>query len=254
VAGMSKRSEHVYERIGRSYADGRRTDTRWMDALEDALGDARSVVNVGAGTGSYESPHRQVVAVEPSATMIAQRPVGAAPVVQAVAEALPIADASFDAATAVLTIHHWRDPEAGLAELRRVAARQVVLTFDPHALDRLWLVRDYLPRITTVDAQRLPTTDRVAAALGEVEVRQLPVPRDMTDGMLAAFWARPETYLDPQVRAGMSIFALMDPAVVDAAMARLRTDLDEGTWVRRNAELADLDAFDAGYRLLVAGR
>jgi SAM-dependent methyltransferase len=251
---MGRRAGRVYDRIGRGYAVGRRTDARWMGALEDALGDARTVVNVGAGSGSYESPHRQVVAVEPSATMIAQRPAGAAPVVQAVAEDLPLADASFDAATAVLTIHHWQDLEAGLAELRRVAARQVVLSFDPHALDRLWLVRDYLPRIATVDAQRLPTTDRVIAALGEVEVRPLPVPRDMVDGMLAAFWARPEAYLDPQVRAGMSIFALMDPAVVDAAMARLRTDLDEGTWAHRNTELADLDALDAGYRLLVAGR
>jgi SAM-dependent methyltransferase len=254
VFAMSGRRERVYDRIGRGYAIGRRTDARWMAALEDALGDARTVVNVGAGTGSYESPRRQVVAVEPSATMIAQRPSGAAPVVQAVAEDLPIADASLDAATAVLTIHHWHDLEAGLAELRRVAGRQVVLTFDPHALDRLWLVRDYLPEIATVDAQRLPTTDRVVAALGEVEVRPLPVPRDMRDGMLAAFWARPEAYLDPRVRAGMSIFALMDPAVVDAAMGRLRADLDDGTWACRNAELADLEALDAGYQLLVAGR
>jgi SAM-dependent methyltransferase len=241
----------VYDRIGRGYAVGRRTDPRWMDVLEDALGVARTVVNVGAGTGSYESPQRRVVAVEPSTTMIAQRPPDAAPVVQGVAEALPFADGAFDAATAVLTVHHWRDLEAGLAELRRVADRQVVLTFDPHALDRLWLVRDYLPQIATVDAQRLPSTDRVVAALGDVEVRPLPVPRDMVDGMLAAFWARPETYLDPQVRGSMSIFALMDPAVVAAAMARLRADLDDGTWSRRNAELLSRDTLEAGYQLLV---
>jgi SAM-dependent methyltransferase len=251
---MRGRSAHVYDRIGRGYSVGRCTDPRWMGALEDALGDARTVVNVGAGTGSYESLHRQVVAVEPSVTMISQRPPGAAPVVQGVAEDLPFADATFDAATGVLTIHHWHDLEAGLAELRRVAGRQVLLTFDPHALDRLWLVRDYLPQIATVDAQRLPGTDRVVAALGEVEVRSLPVPRDMVDGMLAAFWARPEAYLDPQVRAGMSIFALMDPVVVDAALARLRADLADGTWARRNAELFDLDTLDAGYQLLVAGR
>jgi SAM-dependent methyltransferase len=244
----------VYDRIGRGYAVGRRTDPRWMDVLEDALGVARTVVNVGAGTGSYESPQRRVVAVEPSTTMIAQRPPDAAPVVQGVAEALPFADRVFDAAMAVLTIHHWRDLEAGLAELRRVADRQVVLTFDPHALDRLWLVRDYLPQIATVDAQRLPSTDRVVAALGDVEVRPLPVPRDMVDGMLAAFWARPEAYLDPQVRASMSIFALMDPEVVDAAMARLRADLDDGTWSRRNAELLDFDTLEAGYQLLVTRR
>jgi SAM-dependent methyltransferase len=248
---MRRGSASVYDRIGRGYAVGRRTDPRWMDALEDALGDARTVVNVGAGSGSYESPQRRVVAVEPSTTMIAQRPPDAAPVVQGVAEALPFADGAFDAATAVLTVHHWRDLEAGLAELRRVADRQVVLTFDPHALDRLWLVRDYLPQIATVDAQRLPSTDRVVAALGDVEVRPLPVPRDMVDGMLAAFWARPETYLDPQVRGSMSIFALMDPAVVAAAMARLRADLDDGTWSRRNAELLSRDTLEAGYQLLV---
>jgi ubiquinone/menaquinone biosynthesis C-methylase UbiE len=254
VAGMSSASASVYDRIGRGYAVGRRTDARWMDALEDALGDARTVANVGAGTGSYESPHRQVVAVEPSTTMIAQRPPDAAPVVRGVAEALPFADATFDSATAVLTIHHWHDPETGLAEMRRVAGRQVALTFDPSALDRLWLVRDYLPQIATVDAQRLPSTDRVLASLSDVEVRPLPVPRDMADGMLAAFWARPEAYLDPQLRAGMSVFALMDPVIVDSAMARLRADLDDGTWARRNAELFDLEELDAGYQLLVAGR
>jgi SAM-dependent methyltransferase len=225
-----------------------------MDALEDALGGAHTVVNVGAGTGSYESQHRQVIAVEPSTTMIAQRPPDAAPIVQGVAELLPFADAAFDAATAVLTIHHWRDFEAGLAEMRRVADRQFVLTFDPQALNWLWLVRDYLPQIATVDAQRLPGIDCVVAALGDVEVRPLPVPRDMVDGMLAAYWARPEAYLDPQVRAGMSILALMDPTIVEAAMARLRSDLNDGTWSRRNVDLFDLDTFDAGYRLLVASR
>jgi SAM-dependent methyltransferase len=250
---MSRTAADVYDRIGRGYVLGRRTDPRWMDALEEALAGARTVVNVGAGTGSYESPHRQVVAVEPSTTMIAQRSPDAAPVVRGVAEALPFADAAFDAATAVLTVHHWQDLEAGLTELRRVAGRQVVLTFDPDALDRLWLVRDYLPQIATVDAQRLPRTERVVAALGDVEVRPLPVPRDMGDGLLAAFWARPAIYLDPQVRAGMSIFALMDPAIVEPAMARLRADLDDGSWARRNADLADLETFDAGYQLLVAG-
>lgn len=248
---MSRRRSRTYDRIGSGYAVGRRTDPRWMAVLEEVLGDARTVVNVGAGTGSYESPHRQVIAVEPSATMIEQRPPGAAPVVQGVAEGLPFPDAVFDAATAVLTIHHWSDVEAGLAELRRVAGRQIVLTFDPDALDRLWLVRDYLPQIATIDAQRLPPIERVAAALGEVEVRRLPVPRDMLDGMLAAFWARPEAYLDPQVRSGMSILTLMDPVLVDTAMARLRADLDDGTWARRNADLADLDTLDAGYLLLV---
>ena len=254
VIGMSRPAASVYDRIGRGYAVGRRTDARWMDALEDALGDARTVVNVGAGTGSYESPHRQVVAVEPSTSMIAQRPLDAAPVVRGVAESLPFAHAAFDAATAVLTVHHWRDLEAGLAEMRRGAGRQGLLTFDPSALDRFWLLRDYLPEIAAVEATRHPSTDRVAAALGDVEVRPLPVPRDMTDGVLAAFWARPAAYLHPQVRARMSIFALTDPTLVEAAMARLRADLDDGTWARRNANLFDHDTLDAGYQLIVAGR
>jgi SAM-dependent methyltransferase len=249
---MSTEPTHVYDRIGRGYAVGRRTDPRWMAAIEDALGGARTVVNVGAGTGSYEPPERRVVAVEPSVTMLEQRPPGAALAVRGVAEALPFVDGAFDAAMAVLTVHHWTDLEAGLAELRRVARRQVVLTFDPSALGDLWLVRDYLPEIAALDAERLPSTDRVVAALGDVEVRSLPVPRDMEDGMLAAFWARPEAYLDPQVRAGMSIFALMDEAIVEAAMARLRSDLEDGTWACRNAELLELGAFDNGYQLLVA--
>ena len=254
LAGMSRGSASVYDRIGRGYAVGRRTDARWRDALEDGLGGARTVLNVGAGTGSYESRHRQVVAVEPSTMMIAQRPPDAAPVVQGVAESLPFADAAFDAATAVLTIHHWRDLKIGLSEMRRVADRQVVVTFDPYALDRLWLMRDYLPQIANLEATRHPGTDRVVAALGDVELRRLPVPRDMVDGSLAAFWARPEAYLDPQVRARMSIFALIEPTLIEEGMARLRADLDDGTWSRRNGDLLDLDTFDAGYQLLVASR
>lgn len=251
---MRRSSASVYDRIGRGYAVGRRTDPRWMEGLEDALGDARTVVNVGAGTGSYESAHRQVVAVEPSVTMIAQRPPDAASVVRGVAESLPFADATFDAATAVLTVHHWRELEVGLSELRRVADRQVVLTFDPLALDWLWLVRDYLPDIATVEATRLPGIDDVVAGLGDVEVRPLPVPRDMADGMLAAFWARPEAYLDPQVRAHMSIFALIEPTLIEEGLSRLRADLNDGTWARRNTDLLDLDTLDAGYQILIANR
>jgi SAM-dependent methyltransferase len=247
------RTAPVYDRIGSGYASQRTTDPRWMAAIEEELGDAVRVVNVGAGTGSYESPRRAVVAVEPSRTMIGQRPAGAAPVVQAIAEQLPFPDASFDVATAVLTIHHWTDLEAGLRELRRVAERQVILTFDPLALNDFWLHRDYLPRIPDVDAGRLPGAARIAQTLGELRTRPLAVPRDMRDGMLTAFWARPEAYLDPAVRANMSVFDLMDPGEVDQAMARLRADLADGTWQDRNADLVDLDSYDAGYQLLVAG-
>ncbi|HSK23098.1 MAG TPA: class I SAM-dependent methyltransferase [Egicoccus sp.] len=224
-----------------------------MAALDEELGDAVRVVNVGAGAGSYEPADRNVVAVEPSWTMIGQRPAGAAPVIQAVAEQLPFGDGTFDAATAVLTIHHWTDLEAGLGELRRVSRRQIILTFDPAALNHFWLHRDYLPRIADVDANRLPDAARIARTLGELRTRPLPVPRDMRDGMLTAFWARPAAYLDPAVRANMSVFDLMDPAVVDRAMAHLRRDLTDGTWERRNRELADVDTYDAGYHLMVAG-
>jgi SAM-dependent methyltransferase len=241
----------VYDTIGRGYAAHRRPDPRWAAPIHAALDGARSVVDVGAGTGSYEPPGRRVVAVEPSATMIVQRPHGAAPPVRAVAEALPFAAGTFDAALAVLTVHHWRDAAAGLAELRRVAARQVVVTWDPEVSGRTWLARDYLPEIAHYDAG-LATLASVLDHLGPAAVQPLPVPADCRDGVFGAYWRRPEAYLDPTVRAAISGLALLDQGTVAAAMARLANDLADGRWHRAHAHLLDWDELDLGYRLVVA--
>jgi SAM-dependent methyltransferase len=247
--------EPLYDRIGRGYATTRRTDPRLAAAIQDALGDARSVVNVGAGTGAYEPPGGRVVAVEPSREMIRQRPPGAAPAVRAVAEALPFADGAFDAALAVLTLHHWTDQACGLAELRRVARRRVVvLTWDPAAADRFWLTTDYLPEFVAIDLPRFPPLAELARVLGATDVRPVPIPADCIDGFLGAFWRRPEAYLDPAVRSGISSFSQVDPAAVARGVARLAADLASGAWETRHGPLRRQDALDLGYRLLVAAR
>jgi SAM-dependent methyltransferase len=238
-----------YDEIGRSYTTTRRPDPRIAARIERALGDARTVLNVGAGTGAYEPRDREVLAVEPSATMRDQRPPGAAPVVDARAEALPFADGSFDAAMAVLTIHHWSDPAAGLRELRRVARRVVVFGFDP-AWPPTWLVRDYLPGVFGLER---PSLREAAAALGAPHIETVPIPHDCTDGFLHAYWRRPHAYLDPVVRANISVLALLDDSAEAAFAAALARDLDSGAWERRNGHLRALDELDCGYRLLVTG-
>jgi hypothetical protein len=221
-------------------------------AIADALGDASHILNVGAGSGSYEPTSLAVVAIEPSAVMIGQRATGAAPVVRAVAEALPVADGTFDAVLAVLTSHHWSDRGAGLDELCRVAPLRVVLTFDPVVNAQQWIVRDYLPEIAAFDAGR-GSLEAMAEQL-EASTTMLPLTRGFEDGVLGAFWCRPDAYLDPAVRRHISGLARLDPSVVDEAMGRLADDLDSGAWDRRHRSLADLEAYDAGYRLLVSGR
>jgi len=241
----------LYDRIGRGYAEMRRPDPRIAAQLESALAGATSVVNVGAGTGSYEPKGRRVVAVEPSDVMIAQRPLGAAPAVQAVAEALPFPDDSFDAALAVLTVHHWADPDRGLAELRPVAHRRVVLTWDPDVQARFWLVRDYLPEWTEYEAPKA-TLSTVLAALPEARVENLLVPSDCSDGFGCAYWRRPEAYLDPEVRASTSVLSLLESSVIRRMTERLDADLRSGAWHERNRDLLDLDELDLGYRLVVS--
>lgn len=239
----------LYDRIGGGYGRYRRPDPRIAERIRQALGGARTVVNVGAGAGSYE-PVSTVVGVEPSATMVAQRPADAAPAVRASALALPFRADAFHAALAVLTVHHWPDWRAGVAELARVARdRVVLLTPDADAAD-FWLVRDYFPRIRALDRRWLPPVAALADALGGAEVRCVPVPWDCADGFLGAYWRRPEAYLDAGVRGAISAFALVDG--VDDGLARLRRDLEDGTWARRNAELADRAELDVGYRLVVA--
>jgi SAM-dependent methyltransferase len=241
-----------YDTIGADYASRRREEPAWAHAINEALDDARCVLNVGAGSGNYEPCDRVVVAVEPSETMLAQRPDGAAPAVRACAEALPFADHAFDAALAVLTVHHWRDPLGGLKELARVAERQVLVSWDLDATSAYWLCRDYLPEIAEL-AATLSTVDDVVAVLDVRDVRVLPVPRDCADGVMGAHWSDPEAYLDPTSRGAMSGLALLDPDVVEVAMARLADDLADGTWLARNEQLAELDELDAGFRLVVAG-
>jgi SAM-dependent methyltransferase len=241
----------IYDRIGRRYAQRRRPDPRIAARIARALGDARTVVNVGAGAGSYEPEDRHVVAVEPSEVMIAQRPREAAPVVRAVAEALPFSNNQFDAALAVLTVHHWTDPKRGVAELRRVARRQVIFTWDPAHLAPFWFTRDYLPEAVALDAG-FTTLRATVALLGAATVEPIRVPHDCHDGFFAAYWRRPEAYLDPDVRAGISGFGILDENVVEHALKLLADDLESGEWYRRNDHLLGLDELDLGYRLVVA--
>ncbi|WET83164.1 methyltransferase domain-containing protein [Amycolatopsis sp. QT-25] len=244
-----------YVELGRGYVRSRRPDPRIAAAVTAALGDARSVVNVGAGAGSYEPEDRDVVAVEPSWRMIAQRPAAAAPAVRACAEELPFPDGAFDAALAVLTVHHWTDVTAGLAELRRVSRRQVIVTWDQAVFARFWLVRNYLPEIAEHES-RLACLDRVVEELGSAgstpTVTPLPVPADCVDGFLGAYWRRPEAYLSERVRAGMSGVALLDQDVVATAVERLRADLADGHWHRHHVGLLGRTELDLGYRLVTA--
>jgi SAM-dependent methyltransferase len=240
---------HLYDRIGVGYAAVRREDPSIAAAIHAALGDARTIVNVGAGTGSYEPRDRDVVAVEPSPVMLSQRPVGAAPAVQASAERLPFADGAFDAAMAILSDHHWPDRVAGLRELRRVASRRaVVFQCDLDAHMDFWLVRDYLTtfRVTTMSIAEL------AGHLGAQRIEPVPIPHDCRDGFLSAYWRRPRAYLDQRVRDGISVFRLLPPEEVHDAIERLRADLESGEWARRNADILERDALDLGYRLVIA--
>ncbi len=242
-----------YDRIGTSYRSHRRADPRIAERIVAALGDATSVVDVGAGTGSYEPRDRTVVAVEPSRVMLAQRPYGSAPAVRAVAEALPFGDATFDAATAILTVHHWRDFRRGLDEMRRVARRRaLVLTWDPDRFaSAFWFARDYLPEACERE-RGLPTVDDVVAALGRCAVEAVPIPYDCIDGFFGAYWRRPEAYLDAGVRASISALARLGEDGVRPATERLARDLASGAWRGRYGDLLGLDAIDLGYRLVVS--
>jgi SAM-dependent methyltransferase len=241
----------LYDRLGVSYTATRRPDPRIAAAIEDALGDAVTVVNVGAGAGSYEPEGRKLVAVEPSHVMIAQRPPTAAPAIVASAEALPLADSSVDAAMAILTDHHWRDRAQGLREMRRVARRRaVVFQHDPQVGAAFWLARDYLPTfLRRLEGKHLA---EMMAPLGDVDLRPVPIPHDCADGFLGAFWRRPAAYLDPRVRAGISVFRLLPEPEVEAAVRALRADLESGAWARRNADILEREELDLGFRVVVA--
>jgi DNA-binding transcriptional MerR regulator len=243
----------LYEAIGSAYPATRRTEPRIAARVWEALGDARTVLNVGAGTGSYEPADRDVTAVEPSAVMRAQRHADAAPCVAASAESLPFEDQSFDAAMAFSTVHHWHDPIAGLREMRRVARRVVVFTHDASDTGwrhRFWLTRDYLPEVANLVAGRPPVDELVRAMGGRME--PVLIPWDCADGFFEAYWRRPEAYLNEQVRRAVSIWTRVGPEAEQRAVDRLRDDLSCGRWAERNRELVALDAAELGLRLLVA--
>ncbi|MGH0033004.1 MAG: class I SAM-dependent methyltransferase [Myxococcota bacterium] len=249
------RPHAVYDEIGRGYAGRRVADPRIGGLIAAALGPAAHtprVLNVGAGAGSYEPADRRVVALEPSPVMLRQRPAGSAPAVRGSAVALPFADGCFDATLASLTLHHWPDPLRGLAEMRRVSRRQVIFCFDPgHSHDEFWLLRDYVPQIVALDARIHPSFREIEEVLGPLRVVPVPIPHDCSDGFLCAFWRRPEVYLDAATRRSISTFSMVDD--VDEAMERLRRDLADGSWARRNADLLERESMDFGYRLLLAG-
>lgn len=236
-----------YDCIGLNYAELRIPDPRIGAAINEALGSAGTVLNVGAGTGSYEPLDRSVTAVEPSAEMIRKRDPSAAKAIQACADRLPFDDNTFDAAMAVLTIHHWPDKQAGLHEMRRVTrGRIILLTFDPS--HRPWLT-DYLPELASLDEAQMPAMSDYEQWLGSVQVTPLLVPHDCSDGFLYAYWRRPGAYLDARIRSGSSSFWAIR---AEPGLDRLRRDLESGEWERRYAELLTCDNYDAGYRLVVA--
>ncbi len=236
-----------YDTIGIKYAELRKPDPRVARIIESALGSAHSVLNVGAGTGSYEPPDRRVIAVEPSREMIRKRSPSAAQAIEASVDDLPFDDKSFDVSMAILTIHHWPDKEAGLREMRRVTrGRIVLLTFDPAC--RPWLT-DYLPELAALDEAQAPSMSDYERWLGPVQITPVLVPHDCSDGFLYAYWRRPVAYLDARIRSGISSFWAID---TEAGLQRLRRDLETGEWQRRYAELLILEDYDAGYRLVIA--
>ena len=248
------RRPEIYEEIGGSYTATRREDSRIGAQIWDAIGDGRSVVNVGAGTGSYEPTGCDVIAVEPSSTMLSQRSPQSSPAVRAVAERLPFDDDTFDVAMAVLTIHHWTDPIVGLRELRRVSGRQVIFYFEPLRTHSFWGL-EYFPEAAQVASEHdAPGEETLAKALDLSEIRPVLVPADCRDGFGVAFWARPEAYTDPVVQAGMSWLALLPDQDRARGTARLADDLATGEWDRRYGHLRQQDTYDGGYRIAIAGR
>lgn len=243
----------IYDEIGTGYHSHRVADVRIAKAIRAALGNSTTVCNVGAGAGSYEPLDLDVVAVEPSTKMIAQRE-NSFPVVQSSAERLPFSTKSFDTSMAVLTIHHWTNPIKGLLELKRVSSKQVIFTFDPEMLDAFWLVRDYFPDVIECDKKRSVAISTIQDSLDVQSVNIIRVPWDCTDGFQAAYWRRPEFYLLPEVRNAISTFAQMPRATVDQGIGELADDIKSGRWHKRYAEMLNENEMDFGYRLIIAGQ
>jgi SAM-dependent methyltransferase len=243
-----------YERIGHAYARTRREDPIIRERIERALGDARSVVNVGAGAGSYEPEGRHVVAIEPSDTMAAQRPRELAPAIRASAGNLPLRDGSVDAAMTILSLHHWdEEQERGVREMRRVASQRVViLTYDIRVSNEMWLMKDYFPEVAELDQRIFPPPERIIEWLdGKASASVVPITCDTPDWHLGSFWAHPERVLDEGARNATSGFARAEPEVVNRVVAAVRRDLADGTWDARYGHLRKLREYDGGLRLIV---
>lgn len=246
-------STPAYDHIGLSYSEVRRADPRFEAAIRRALGDAKRVLNIGAGAGSYEPSDREVIAVEPSPVMIAQRPADAAAAIQGTAESLPLEDKSVDATMGVFTMQHWDNVDRGLAEVLRVTRERIVfLTLDVDVTAEMWLCRDYLPEIVEHDRNTFPSIAHLQEVLPGLQAHTVLVPSDCTDGFCVALWSRPEAHLDPAVRRASSIWHLLPPSVVDSGLHRLRRDLESGEWDRRYGQLRTQAAFDVGVRLIKA--
>lgn len=242
-----------FEEIGAGYDAKRRSDPRIAEQIHDALGDAESVVNVGAGTGTYEPCDREVIPIEPSQLMISRRSPELATAIEGYAENLPLASDSVDAAIACMALHHWSDWRVGVQELRRVARRRVVIfTYDPTGSERFWLLRDYLPKLARLESRRFPKIGEQVAAIGEhVVVEPVPIPHDCEDGLLAAYWRRPMAYLDEEVREAISTFRLPGAELLLGGLETLAEDLQNGRWEDLNQSILERESFDLGYRLLV---
>ncbi len=251
MTARSRKDLREYDVIGIGYGSKRRPDPRLGAAINEAIGPAVTVLNVGAGAGSYEPSDRSVVSLEPSRVMLAQHP--GIRRVQGEAEYLPFADGTFDVAMAILTVHHWEDLESGLAELRRVARRQVVFTWDPDHERKLWITTDYVPAIDDLETSRFVSLASIIDSLGAHSVQRFEIPHDFTDGFQAAYWRRPAMYLDPEIRAASSTFASLPPELVEPGIERLRSDLQSGHWRVTYGELLALERADFGHRILIAG-
>ncbi len=243
-------TETLYDSIGQGYSSGRQSDPRIASQIHGFLAGAQSILNLGAGAGSYEPPQANLVAVEPSETMIRQRPRSAHRVVRAFAESLPFADSSFSHCMSVLSMHHWTNRQAAFREILRVTRDQlVVVTWDPNA-EGFWLTRDYFPEIYQIDKDIFPPLAEFARAFGEIQVVTLPIPATCTDGFTGAYWRRPDAYLDRGILERMSTFAKISDT--ETGLAQLQRDLRTGEWLRRNVDLLDKEELDIGYRIVLA--
>lgn len=253
---MSNTHEHnggTHEQLEHERQTPRPADRRIVRQIHEALGDARSVANVGAGTAEYEPTDRWVLAIEPTEHRITSRAHGLTTPIRGYAESLPIPSSSVDAAMACLTLHQWADWRVGVQELRRVARKRVVIfTYDPTYAERFWLLRDHLPELGHLHSRRFPPIEQQCASIGdEVHVQTVAIPHDCANGLLAAHWRRPRAYLDKQVRAGIPTFQLPGATRLPDGLAQLAEDLERGRWQQRNHELLSLEQLDLGYRLLV---